>query len=197
MKAGDCAYLPRGLMHDASTAGQGPSLHVTCGLIVKTWAELILEAVSEVALTEPEFRRSLPIGYARPGFDRTQAQAQFEKLVALLPGKAKMDSAFELMVDSFIRSRDPDVAGAITAGGAPLDPAQRFVVRTDAPWRLAEDGDDLVLIAPGGDLNFKPEEIAAARRAMSGEPFSHADLSVADAEGFIRRLRGFGVIQPA
>ena len=47
------------------------------------------------------------------------------------------------------------------------------------------------------ELYFKPEEIEAARRAMGGEPFTQADLAVADAEGFIRRLRGFGVIQPA
>ena len=197
MKAGDCAYVPRGLMHDASTSGDQPSLHVTCGLIVKTWAELVLEAVSEVALKDPELRRSLPVGYARPDFDRSQMQAKFARLVGGLPGKVEMDSAFELMVDSFIRSRDPDVAGAIVTGAGAFDPAQRFVVRADAPWRLAEDGDDLVLIAPGGDLDFKPEEAEAARRAMNGEPFAAADLNAPDPQAFIRKLRAFGVVRPA
>ncbi len=53
LKAGECAYVPRGLMHDASTHGDEPSLHITLGLIVKTWADLMLEAVSEVALRHP------------------------------------------------------------------------------------------------------------------------------------------------
>lgn len=57
LKAGDCAYVPRGLMHDATTHGAAPSLHITLGLIVKTWADLVLEAVSEVALRDPAFRR--------------------------------------------------------------------------------------------------------------------------------------------
>jgi lysine-specific demethylase/histidyl-hydroxylase NO66 len=54
---GDCVYIPRGLMHDAENVGEEPSLHITVGLITKTWADLLLEAVSELALEEPAFRR--------------------------------------------------------------------------------------------------------------------------------------------
>lgn len=197
MKAGDCAYVPRGLMHDASTSGEAPSLHVTCGLIVKTWADLVLEAVSEVALSEPAFRRGLPPGFARPGYDRAEAEAVFRRLVEMLPARARLDNAFELMVDSFIRSREPDVAGAVLAGGLPLDPAARFVARPACPWRLAEDGDELVLIAPGGDLNFKPADRAALARALTGEPFGQADLDSPAPAVLIRRLQGFGLIARA
>lgn len=197
LKPGDCVYVPRGLMHDASTSGDGPSLHVTCGLIVKTWAEVVLEAVSEVALTEPEFRRSLPPGFARPEFDRAGAAALFRKLLQILPERASMDNAFDLMVDSFIRSRDPDIAGAVTSGALPLNGEQAYVVKATAPWRLAEDGDLLILIAPGGDLEIKEAEAEAYRRALSGEPFSRKDLAIDDAEPMVRRLIAFGVIEPA
>lgn len=197
LKAGDCAYVPRGLMHDASTSGDGPSLHVTCGLIVKTWAEVVLEAVSEVALNEPEFRRSLPPGFARPDFDRAPSEALFRRLLQILPERAAMDGAMDLMADSFIRSRDPDVAGAVVSASRPLDVEQAYVVKPSAPWRLAEDGEDLVLIAPGGDLDIKAAEQAAYRRALSGEPFRQADLGVDGAELLMRRLIAFGVIEPA
>ena len=196
LKAGDLAYVPRGLMHDASTSGDGPSLHVTCGLIVKTWAEVVLEAVSEVALTEPEFRKSLPPGYARRDFDRTQAEAVFKRLMEILPQRATMDSAFDLMVDSHLRSRDPDVAGAVLSGGRPLDPGQSYVLKETAPWRLAEDGDNLVLITAGGDLEIKPDEQAAYRRALSGEAFSGADLGSENPDPMLRRLIAFGIIRP-
>jgi len=197
LKAGDCAYVPRGLVHDASTSGDGPSLHITCGLIVKTWAEVALEAVSEVALSEPEFRRSLPPGYANRDFDRTEARALFARLMTQLSEQATMDNAFDLMVDSFIRSRDSDIAGAVVSGARPLDPAQAYIVKPIIPWRLAEDGDRLVLIAPGGDLDIKEAEIEAYRRALSGEPFVLADLKLEDAEKMLRRLIAFGVIEPA
>lgn len=197
LKAGDCAYVPRGLVHDASTSGDGPSLHITCGLIVKTWAEVVLEAVSEVALSEPEFRRSLPPGHAHRDYDRAQAQVLFDRLMKILPERARMDSAFDLMVDGFIRSRDSDIAGAVVSGALPLDPAQAYVLKATIPWRLAEDGDTLVLIAPGGDLDIKQAEEAAYRRALSGDPFVLADLGLDDADKVLRRLIAFGVIEPA
>ena len=196
LKAGDLAYVPRGLMHDASTSGDGPSLHVTCGLIVKTWAEVVLEAVSEVALNEPEFRRSLPPGYARRDFDRSKAEALFSKLLKILPERASMDNAFDLMVDSFIRSRDPDVAGAVLSGGQPLDPDARYALKASAPWRLAEDGDKLVIITAGGDLEIKPDEQADYRRALSGEPFGRTDLGFDNPDAMLRRLIAFGMIEP-
>lgn len=196
LKAGDCAYVPRGLVHDASTSGDGPSLHVTCGLIVKTWAEVVLEAVSEVALNEPEFRRSLPPGFAHQDFDRTQARALFARLMKILPDRATMDSAFDLMVDSFIRSRDSDIAGAVVSGARPLDPSQAYRLKPIIPWRLAEDGDNLVLIAPGGDLDIKAGEQAAYQHALSGKAFTLADLKIEGGEAMLRRLIAFGVIEP-
>src|SRR6218665_426755 len=80
LNAGDCLYLPRGIMHDAENAGDQPSLHITVGMITKTWADLMLEAVSELALSSPDFRRSLPAGYAHRDFDREPARAHFERL---------------------------------------------------------------------------------------------------------------------
>jgi len=196
LEAGDCAYVPRGLMHDASTSGDGPSLHITCGLIVKTWAEVVLEAVSEVALSEPEFRRSLPPGHTRGDYDRSQAEAIFRRLMEILPERASMDNAFDLMVDSFIRSRDSDIAGAVISGALPLNPDQAYVLKPSIPWRLAEDGDSVVLIAPGGDLDIKAVEEGAYRRALSGEPFVLADLAIEDADKMLRRLIAFGVVEP-
>ncbi|MBN8551907.1 MAG: hypothetical protein J0L52_03305 [Caulobacterales bacterium] len=196
LRAGDCAYVPRGLVHDASTSGDGPSLHITCGLIVKTWAEVVLEAVSEVALSDPQFRRSLPPGYAHRDYDRGQARALFDQLMKRLPQQATMDNAFDLMVDGFIRSRDSDIAGAVVSGALPLDPDQAYVVKPLTPWRLAEDGEALVLIAPGGDLDIKAAEVEAYRRALSGQPFVMADLGLEDAGKMLRRLIAFGVIGP-
>ncbi len=66
LNPGDCLYLPRGLMHDAENVGDEPSLHITVGLITKTWADLLLESISELAL---ELARIPPLaagGLRRP-----------------------------------------------------------------------------------------------------------------------------------
>ena len=115
LRAGECAYVPRGLMHDASTHGDAPSLHITLGLIVKTWADLMLEAVSEVALRHPGFRRALPVGFAQPDFDRSAAEAHFKSLLGLITQEADLEAAMDLFVDTFIRSRLPNTAGTITS----------------------------------------------------------------------------------
>ncbi|MGE3142778.1 MAG: cupin domain-containing protein [Hyphomonadaceae bacterium] len=193
LKAGDCAYVPRGMMHDAQTAGQAPSLHITVGLIVKTWADLMLEAVSEVALVHPGFRQSLPPGFAQRGFDRAAAQAHFAALAHTLGAHVKLDNALDVMIDAFIRSRAPDNSGALADAPRPLRADDRFLARPSTPWRLADDAARVLLIAPGGDIAFKTEERMALERALNGTPFTCADLGESGEE-MIRRLQAFGLI---
>ncbi len=194
LEAGDCAYVPRGMMHDAQTAGDGHSLHITVGLIVKTWADLMLEAVSEVALSHPGFRQSLPPGFARNGFDRAAAQAHFATLAKAIASDAKMDAAFDLMVDGYIRSRAPDNRFAIVDAARAIAPTDRFALRGMTPWRIADDEDRLVLIAPGGDLDFKPAERAAIERALNGAPFTQGDLPEGGDADLLQRLLAFGLV---
>lgn len=195
LRPGDCLYLPRGVMHDAENAGEDPSLHITVGLITKTWADLMLEAVSELALEEPGFRRSLPPGYATRDFDRAEARRHFDALTRAIAGKAGMDSAFDLLADEFLRSRSPDVAGVI-AGRSPVPaPDDRFRRRRFAPWSLAEDADRLVLVGPGGDLEFAGADGDALEIALSGAPFGVADLPCEDAPALVRRLWANGYLE--
>jgi lysine-specific demethylase/histidyl-hydroxylase NO66 len=200
LHAGECAYVPRGLMHDASTHGDEASLHITVGLIVKTWADLMLEAVSEVALREPEFRRSLPPGFASTEFDRDAAQAHFAKLVETLAREADHDSAMDLFVDSFIRSRTPSTSGTIVNFDTPKAPTTRLRLRPFVPWRFAEDGDDLVIITAGGEVRFPQAAEPALHTFLDGGTVGRADfdqLSDEDAESAISRLFAFGLGIPA
>lgn len=195
LKAGDMAYIPRGIMHDADSTGKVTSLHVTTGLIVRTWADLMLEAVSEVALSDPAFRKALPPGYADRNFDRTKAREHFRSLARMIGEKADMEAAFELSVDNFIRSRAPNTRGAIIDVSRAIGAEDRFRMRQFVPWRVAEDGDKLVVIAAGGDVDFEMDDRATLDRALSGEPFGLADLGREDAETIVRRLQAFGLVE--
>jgi bifunctional lysine-specific demethylase and histidyl-hydroxylase NO66 len=194
LKAGDCAYVPRGMMHDASTSGEAPSLHITVGLITRTWADLMLEAVSEAALRIPEFRRSLPAGYARADFDRAPARAHLKLLAEKAAQEVALDPALDLMTDSFIRSRAADNRGAIAQASRPIGGNDPFRAARHVPHRLAEDGERLVLIAPGGELAFFPLARPALERALSGALFTPTELGVEHADKIVARLFAYGLI---
>lgn len=199
LEAGDCAYVPRGLMHDAETAGDGPSLHITVGIIVRTWADLVLEAVSEVALGEPAFRAALPPGFARPGADRAALRATFADLIRAVADKAEPDAALDLFADAFARHVSPDTRGAISLGVTAITDDDRFAMKPGVAARIAEDGDALALIAPGGDLSFPADHRAFLERVLERGPFTRRDGALPEdaAEAALRKLLAFGVIGPA
>ena len=200
LKAGDCAYVPRGLVHDASTSGAGDSLHITVGLIVKTWADLMLEAVSEVALRAPGFRKSLPPGYANNDFDKGAAQAHFKTLVTAMTKEADFDGAFDLFVDNFIRSRLPDSTGTIVGRATPEIDGAKFKLKRHLPWRFAEDGDKVVLICPGGELTFEGGAEAGLDALLDGKAIgldAFSDLPIKEAKATLGRLYAYGVIERA
>ena len=192
---GDCVYVPRGVMHAAPNVGDEPSLHITVGLITKTWADLILESVSELALSEAAFRRSLPAGYARQEFDREEARRQFETLTALIAEKASMDNAFDLMADEFLRLRRPNLAGVIL--GTPDVPREgdRFRKRPLVPWQVADDEGKLALIGPGGDIFFDDDDGDALDVALSGKDFAVDDLPCKDPKRVLRKLWANGYLE--
>lgn len=196
LKPGDCAYVPRGMMHDAQTSGDHASLHITVGLITRTWADLMLEAVSEVALRSPDLRRSLPPGFARADFDREKARTQLKTLAHALAGDVKLDPALDLMVDTFIRSRPAHNRFAVSDIGA-INATDRFQSQTRTPSRIAEDGDDIVLICAGGELKFAPDQRPALELALGGKPFAIADLTVEKPEGLVSTLLAYGLIARA
>jgi ribosomal protein L16 Arg81 hydroxylase len=195
LNPGDCVYVPRGMMHDAENVGEEPSLHITVGLITKTWADLLLESVSELALTSPDFRRSLPAGFAGRDFDREAARTLFEKLKREIGKNASMDSAFDLLADNFVRGRRPNVSGVISAAVAGPQEGDRYRRRRFVPWNVADDEGKLVLIGPGGDLSFEAEEGDALDVALSGAPFTAADLECKDPAELIKTLWSGGYLE--
>lgn len=199
LEPGEIAYVPRGLMHDARTHGDGPSLHITVGLIVKTWADLMLEAVSEVALSSPEFRRALPAGYARPDFDRAEARAHFAKLVEAFSQGAKLDNAMDVFVDQFIRSRAPDTPGTIVNFATPLDSSRQYKLKPLVPWRFAGDGKEVVIITAGGEVRFPAEAEPGLHVLLDGGVVSESSFDALDEEqrrDTIQKLYAFGLVDP-
>ncbi len=114
LQSGDFIYCPRGLGHDADTKGlKESSLHITLGVLQHTWTNLILEAIAQLSLRDPELRKALPIGFARPGFDRTASRAAYQKLVDYMTKKMDFETAMDFFVDDIIATRHPVLPGQL------------------------------------------------------------------------------------
>ncbi|RZJ04432.1 MAG: hypothetical protein EON89_07810 [Brevundimonas sp.] len=191
LKKGDCAYIPRGYFHDAANVGDRPSLHITVGLIVRTWADLMLEAASEVCLRDPAFRKALPHDYAREGFDPSGLRPVFDALAQRLAGAMTPGNAWETLSETFIRSREPDLAQAITFNRADADTV--YVARA-AFTRVSVTDDGVRVLGPGSDFRFGRAPVDLVRRVLSGEPFRLADLDHPEAADVVERLTTAGLV---
>jgi ribosomal protein L16 Arg81 hydroxylase len=104
LRAGDIAYIPRGIYHQAH-ASDDLSLHITLGAMVKTWCELMLEAVSELSLCDIAFRRALPIGFETGKFDHAQAKKEFQRLAHRMVESMNFEETAIAFRREFARSR--------------------------------------------------------------------------------------------
>ena len=198
LKAGDCAYIPRGLMHDAINIGEEPSLHITVGLLVKKWADLMLEAMSEVALRNPKFRRSLPAGFARDDFNVSDAKEYFTVLVNEFSEDTNFEEVFEYFKENFLRLRVPDYRNQLNLALSSLDQSDSFIRRANLQALVRSDENEVIVVAGGGDLHFIGNSLKGIKIALSGEKFSigaFSDISKKEAESIIHKLSAFGLIE--
>jgi ribosomal protein L16 Arg81 hydroxylase len=75
LRAGDMLYIPRGIVHEAATL-ECSSIHLTVMVQVFTWLDLLGLTLKRHAEQDLEFRRALPVGFARNQDGDIAASAQ-------------------------------------------------------------------------------------------------------------------------
>jgi ribosomal protein L16 Arg81 hydroxylase len=83
LNAGEALYVPRGMMHAATTTDE-TSLHITLGVLTYTWADLLIDCISEITERSAAWREDLPPGFYRPKV-QSELQDSFKKLLEGLP----------------------------------------------------------------------------------------------------------------
>jgi hypothetical protein len=112
LEAGDFAYIPRGVVHDACSS-ETTSLHITVGVLHYTWTDLLLESIADVSLNDPAFRKALSPGFARQDFNRAQARGIFRDLLLRLSEKSDLDAMLDGFADEFISQCPPLLRGQL------------------------------------------------------------------------------------
>ena len=125
LTAGDLLYLPRGYIHTTSTSSCF-SLHVTLGITVYTWVELLIEW-AQASRQDPALRRALPPGFASDQSTRTMLTAGLQTALDRL---ARTTNA-EALLDRFVQrvgatspARDAKFDADLSAAAAPRETPQ-------------------------------------------------------------------------
>lgn len=190
LEPGDVAYVPRGAVHDAQSADE-VSLHITAGVLARTWTELLLESVAEACLTDPAFRKSLPPGFARPDFDAAQARQLFQTLLRRLAEKSGLDPILERFADDLVSSRPPALRGQM-AQLAALDRLNLDSIagaRPNLAFYLRAEDDSLRLECYGRTISFPARAGDAVRFALAHSSFAVRDLPGLDDAGKLALAR--------
>jgi hypothetical protein len=197
LHAGDLFYCPRGLYHSARSTDE-TSLHITLGLIGKTWADVMIEAVSAACLASPAFRANLPVGFAHAGFDSGQAAATFRTLLDTIAREAQLAPILERLAEDFVTSRRPALYGCLQELETALSLESSIAPRRDLIFKLREEDEKLVVLFGATEISLPGFTRDAVIFALQGAPFVVRDLpGQLDDEGkvvLVRRLLREGLL---
>ena len=177
LEPGDVAYVPRGMMHDAES-DDAMSLHITVGIMTRTWHDLFIEAMSGVSLADPAFRRSLPAGFARSGFDRTPARNEFAALLRSMADRIDIDAALGRFAEEFVATRHPLLAGQLgqIAALPRVNTASLITARPDLVYQLERTDDGFTINCFGSAITLPAHAEAPTLAALEADNLAIHDL---------------------
>jgi ribosomal protein L16 Arg81 hydroxylase len=197
---GDVAYLPRGLMH-AATSSDHASLHITLGLTAFTWTDFFLESVAAAALEEESLRQTLPLGFADGSCSQEDRDRLYREKLELLHSKFDPMPVWRHFQDELLAANTPlltDLLGSRLRTD-PLTLDSRLGRRPDLAVELKNDGDHCVLRFSRRELTLPTRVFAAVEFVTTRDVFAVQDLpDCLDAEGkvtLVRRLLKEGLLQ--
>lgn len=166
LEPGDLLYIPRGFVHEAFTQ-EGASLHLTVGINVYRWADLLHEAVDAVARRDERFRGSLPPGAFRGPGAPADLRERFRELAQALAQTASAEEAFRRLGDQFFAQLPVLPDSHFTPPEEETLDLDTVLERSPgAVCRVWHEGGWVALEFPGGQLGG-PAKIASALRYVA------------------------------
>lgn len=169
LDAGDLLYIPRGHVHEATTA-DASSLHLTVGVNVYRWADLLRHALAHLSRRDVSFRRSIP-GGALPDEVR-ELRAEFAGLLQRLAVLATSEGIFERATDSLAEQFMSQLKMLPCGQFSGRDTWERLgldtIVERDvlAICRVVQGEEGVAIVFPGNQV-AGPHRIAPALRFIA------------------------------
>ncbi len=167
LEAGDLLYIPRGCVHEAQTSTSS-SIHLTVGIHVFRWADLIFELLMSYSQQNVSFRKALPVGF----LDREETvelmKDQLPELLKLLTNSGKVEEAVERLRKRLIESIKPFPDGHFRSLDRvnQIDLDTMVAKRKGMMCRIAREENSVVIEFPGNRIKG-PAYIEAALRFIA------------------------------
>ncbi len=179
---GEALYIPRGVMHDAATTGEGGhSLHVTVGLLEASWAQALRTLLDVAEVDDARLRESVPtwrIGEA-------DFAAPLAAMLARLSGPAQAERLANLLLEALARDRQPLPARGLFA---PM-PAGALALADGMHHHLVQGADGAAALHwTGGAIPLDPAQVEEVARLAEGAV--PRDLALAE------KLWRLGLLEP-
>lgn len=172
LKPGDLLYLPRGWGHAAATDNSA-SLHLTFGVFVYTWSDLLEGIVNGVSEQNESFNQALPIGFMRDPEAQQAIQNDWNKMLKTWIESSQLKAGLDPISDRLIKKMKdplPDRYFSQLEQLNQIDLETRIKKKTGLFCRITVQDDDIVVNSPGHQLklpkNWQPtiNEINANRQ---------------------------------
>jgi hypothetical protein len=180
---GDCIYMPAGTPH-AATTGDVLSGHLTVGVHVVTWSDVLADVWRSLA-ADPALDEAIPVGWAA---DPARFAGLLHQRLAALGdglGDVDVDALTEARIRRFLSTRAQLLRGVLVQGQA-LDAIEDDTVLTVRPGAVCElrrDGERLTVLLGDRRLDMPGWLEPAMRVVGSTDRFAVGDLrsSIPDA----------------
>jgi hypothetical protein len=201
LRPGDCLYMPTGTPHAASTQ-ETLSGHLTVGVHVTTWGEVVTDAWKRLA-RDPSLAEAVPAGWTSDpdGF----ADELAARLRELGPRLAESDAraVADARLERFLSTRNPVLRGALVDQLAldAIGDATELRRRPGSICELRPRGDRLVVLLGDRRLEMPAWLEPTLRRIARSDVVRAADLAdeLPDRQSrlvLVRRLVREGLLRP-
>lgn len=176
LEAGDLLYLPRGYVH-ATTTSDSHSAHVTMGVNIFTWADLVGDLVPAGAANQ-EFRRSLPPGFASRAELRPSITRQLRRLLDSVGVRTMFDSDryFEQLRRDAIAASWARNPVRFRADAIALSLDSQLHAPSEQRYTLARNGEEVTLDFEGRQYLFSARFWPALNAMCSRPAFNLKEL---------------------
>ncbi|HWE35271.1 MAG TPA: cupin domain-containing protein [Isosphaeraceae bacterium] len=167
LEAGDLLYVPRGVVHEAFTS-ELASMHLTVGVNVYRWADLLDEALTAVTREDRRFREAMPREILGPSGVTGAVRERFAELLEVLKDRAEVEGAVGALGDQFFGQLLP-LPGDRFAPPVGADEIGLDTILEREPGRICrvvERGGWVTIEYPGGQVGG-PLKIATALRFVA------------------------------
>lgn len=200
LSPGAVLYIPRGFPHEGVAEDDSPSLHITLEVHVRSWFDLMHDALAALADRDTRYRRSLPLGFLRDDAALQALREQFEGFKQHLQQEATLDDAVHKHVEHLVVERPPLPDGHFAVLFEPIQLDTCLERRSITLARLIETDSQAGLQFSGNSI-LGPAKIRPALAYIAANPrFAVADLpGLADREKLVlaRRLVAIGLLRLA